>query len=320
MGPKRNGISRREFVKAAGLKATSRPLGTGPLAAFLALVAMVVTGCVSPEQREGFRADAPTLLRPAARTLRGVQFENLAVESKQTVEDVPITTGLVRQVAEDSRDAVVSIFVKTKTPYRLRLLPFSPFKGIRMTVPGIGLGSGFFIHPSGYIMTNNHVIEDAEQIRILTSDGVDYGVTVIARDPAYDLALLKAEAPRGYRFGALAMGDSEAVGAGDMVIAVGNPLGLGHTVTAGIISQTYRNITGAQTQDERHIDFIQTDTAINPGSSGGPLISLTGAWVGVNTAGIVQAQGIGFAVPSGQVREFLDEIRAGKGQFESLKH
>jgi S1-C subfamily serine protease len=293
MGPKRNGISRREFVEAAGLKATSRPLGTGPLGAFLVLVSIAVVGCVSPEEQAGFRADAPTLLRPAAR--------------------------LVRQVAEDSRDAVVSIFVKTKTPYRLRLLPFSPFKGIRMTVPGIGLGSGFFIHPSGYIMTNNHVVEDAEQIRVLTSDGVDYGVTVVARDPAYDLALLKAEAPRGYRFGALAMGDSEAVEAGDMVIAVGNPLGLGHTVTAGIISQTYRNITGTQMQDERHIDFIQTDTAINPGSSGGPLITLTGAWVGVNTAGIVQAQGIGFAVPSGQVREFLDEIRAGKGEFEQAK-
>jgi S1-C subfamily serine protease len=191
MGPKRNGISRREFVEAAGLKATSRPLGTGPLGAFLVLVSIAVVGCVSPEEQAGFRADAPTLLRPAARALRGVQLEDLAVESEQTVADVPITTGLVRQVAEDSRDAVVSIFVKTKTPYRLRLLPFSPFKGIRMTVPGIGLGSGFFIHPSGYIMTNNHVVEDAEQIRVLTSDGVDYGVTVVARDPAYDLALLK---------------------------------------------------------------------------------------------------------------------------------
>jgi S1-C subfamily serine protease len=90
-------------------------------------------------------------------------------------------------------------------------------------------------------------------------------------------------------------------------------------VTAGIISQTYRNITGTQTESERHIDFNQTDTAINPGSSGGPLITLTGAWVGVNTAGIVQAQGIGFAVPSGQVREFLDEIRAGKGELEKAK-
>ncbi|MHC4624653.1 MAG: S1C family serine protease [Planctomycetota bacterium] len=318
MGTKSNGMSRREFVKSAGLKATSPPLGTGSLAAFLALVAMVVAGCVSPEEREGFRADAPTLLRPAARKLSGGRADDVVVEADETVADMSLTTGLVRQVAEKSRDAVVSIFVKTKTPYRLRLLPFSPFKGIRMTVPGIGLGSGFFIHPSGYIMTNNHVIEDAEEIRILTSAGTDYGVTVVARDPAYDLALLKAEAPRGYEFRVLPMGDSDAVDAGDMVIAVGNPLGLGHTVTAGIISQTYRNLAGARTtENERHIDFIQTDTAINPGSSGGPLITLTGAWVGVNTAGITQAQGIGFAVSSSQVKEFLDNVRAGKGHRET---
>ena len=289
------------------------------LAALLFLASMAVSGCVSPEEREGFLADAPTMLRPAARTLRGVRFEDLVVESKQTVADVPVTTGLVRQVAEDSRNAVVSIFVKTQTPYRLKLLPFGPFGGIRMQVPGIGLGSGFFIHPSGYILTNNHVIENAEEIRILTSAGTEYGVTVVARDPAYDLALLKAEGPRGYQFGVLAIGDSEAIGAGDMVIAVGNPLGLGHTVTAGIISQTYRSLGGDQAENERHIDFIQTDTAINPGSSGGPLITLTGAWVGVNTAGITEAQGIGFAVPSGQARKFLDEIRAGKGEFEKAK-
>lgn len=186
-----------------------------------------------------------------------------------------------------------------------------------MRVPGIGLGSGFFIHPSGYILTNNHVIEHAEQIRILTSKGTDYGATVVGRDPAYDLALLKADAPPNREFRVLPMGDSDAVGAGDMVIAVGNPLGLGQTVTGGIISQTHRSLTGAPTVDNRHIEFIQTDTAINPGSSGGPLITLTGAWVGVNTAGITEAQGIGFAVPSRQVQEFLDEVRTGKGEMET---
>ncbi|MHC4647215.1 MAG: S1C family serine protease [Planctomycetota bacterium] len=303
-------------TKKSTLRTRIRRSRISVLIVFLVLVAVVCAGCVSPEEQQGFRADAPTFLRPAARKLSGARLEDVAIESQRTAADVPLTTGLVRQVAEKSRDAVVSIYVKTKTAYRLRLLPFSPFGGIRMSVPGIGLGSGFFIHPSGYLLTNNHVIEDAEQIRILTSDGIDYAVTVVARDPAYDLALLKAEAARGYEFRALAMGDSDDIEAGDMVIAVGNPLGLGQTVTAGIISQTYRNITGTRTQDERHIDFIQTDTAINPGSSGGPLITLTGAWVGVNTAGIVQAQNIGFAVPSGQARKFLDEVRTGKGQYE----
>jgi S1-C subfamily serine protease len=282
--------------KKSGLGMRILGCKTSVLVTFLVLVSIALTGCVSPEEQAGFRADAPTMLQPAARRLRGVRSEDLLVKGKQTVADVPVTTGLVRKVAEDSRDAVVSIFVKTQTPYRLKLLPFGPLGGIRMQVPGIGLGSGFFIHPSGYILTNNHVIANAEEIRVLTGAGTEYGVTVVARDPA-----------------------SEAIGAGDMVIAVGNPLGLGHTVTAGIISQTYRNLGGDQAENERHIDFIQTDTAINPGSSGGPLITLTGAWVGVNTAGITEAQSIGFAVPSGQAREFLDEIRAGKGEFEKAK-
>jgi S1-C subfamily serine protease len=105
------------------------------------------------------------------------------------------------------------------------------------------------------------------------------------------------------------------------VIAVGNPLGLGHTVTEGIISQTGRNLEAylkeqqsEEEEEKRRILYLQTSTAINPGSSGGPLITLTGAWIGVNTAGITEAQNIGFAVPSSQVREFLDNVRAGNGE------
>ena len=184
-----------------------------------------------------------------------------------------------------------------------------------MNVPGIGLGSGFFIHPSGYLLTNNHVVEYAEQIMVRTNKGVDYVVTVIANDPAYDLALLKIKIQPDHKFDTLAIGDSDAVDAGDMVIAVGNPLGLGHTVTAGIISKTYRNLGISQSPGGREIEFIQTDTAINPGSSGGPLITLTGACVGINTAVVARAQGIGFAVPSKLIKIFLDEVRAGKGQI-----
>ncbi|MHC4757781.1 MAG: S1C family serine protease [Planctomycetota bacterium] len=271
-----------------------------------------LSGCVSQEE-SGFQADSPTLFRPGARSLIGTKAEDLVVKTNGTVVDTTMGTRLTRQVAEKSQPAVVSIFVKSQTPYRLKILPISPFKGIRIRVPGVGLGSGFFIHPSGYILTNNHVIENAEQIRILTSEGEDYGVSVLARDPAYDLALLKIQSSEKQQFPVLAMGDSEKVGAGDMVIAIGNPLGLGLTVTAGIISQTDRNIMGKPAEGERHVSFIQTDTAINPGSSGGPLLTLSGAWVGVNTAGVVQAQNIGFAVPSKQVLEFLDEVREGKG-------
>jgi len=104
-----------------------------------------------------------------------------------------------------------------------------------------------------------------------------------------------------------------------MVIAIGNPMGLGHTVTQGIVSQTGRNLTGTPEDPGRHIDFLQTDTAINPGSSGGPLITMTGACIGVNTAGVTQAQGIGFAVPTTLVEEFLEEVCSGKGKLEKSR-
>jgi S1-C subfamily serine protease len=281
----------------------------------IAALAILVqsAGCIHQE-RARFQPDAPTLLRASARDLFAAQRQDILVESDTVVRDIPVTTQLIRRVAEESKRAVVSIYVRTRTPYRLKVVPFSPFGGIRIRVPGVGLGSGFFIHPSGYILTNNHVIESADEIRILTSDGTDYVATVLARDPAYDLALLKAEGSR--QFHALPMQDSDTVDTGEMVLAVGNPLGLGHTVTAGIISQTGRNLTGEPTEGTRHIDYIQTDTAINPGSSGGPLITLNGAWVGVNTSSITEAQGLGFAVPSRQAQEFLDEVLAGKGEFE----
>ncbi|MHC4212515.1 MAG: S1C family serine protease [Planctomycetota bacterium] len=279
----------------------------------IALLLVTYSGCVS-RARNKFDSDGIILLHAGARDLRGVKAEDVMVTSDNTVADVANTTQLVRKVAEKSKEAVVSIYVKTQTPYRLNIIPFSPFGGIPMNVPGIGLGSGFFIHPSGYILTNNHVVEHAEQIMARTNKGVDYVVTVIANDPAYDLALLKVKNGGDKKFDTLAIGDSDAVDAGDMVIAVGNPLGLGHTVTAGIISKTYRNLGVSQSPGGREIEFIQTDTAINPGSSGGPLITLTGACVGINTAVVARAQGIGFAVPSKLIKIFLDEVRAGKGK------
>ena len=217
-------------------------------------------------------------------------------------------------LAEKVKQAVVSIYTKTQTPYRVKLLPI-PFigRGFPVSLPGIALGSGFFIHSSGYLLTNEHVIHNAEQIRILMYNGVEFSVTVVARDPVFDLALLKVRGSK-FEFPVLPMGDSNAIGVGDLVIAVGNPLGLGHTVTSGIISQTGRNLMGVSSEEARNVQFLQTDTAINPGSSGGPLITHTGAWIGVNTAGVVEAQGIGFAVPSSAVLEFLEDVLAGKGE------
>jgi S1-C subfamily serine protease len=285
----------------------------GVVGVFVILMVLLGAGCVTLEEQEAkFPTEGPVLLGPAARELRGARPEDLVVETKDTLATMPLHTQLIRQVAEKAKEAVVSIYVKTKTPYRVRLLPIRiPGLGIPVRLPGVGLGSGFFIHPSGYLLTNNHVIKDAVDIRVLTSDGADFGVIIVARDPVFDLALLKIQGSER-EFPVLPMGDSEAVGVGDLVIAVGNPLGLGHTVTSGIISQTGRSLSGVLDEAARQIRFIQTDTAINPGSSGGPLITLTSAWVGVNTAGVTEAQGIGFAVPSNQIREFLDQVRSGK--------
>ena len=282
------------------------------LEVILTVLVLFGTGCVS-EERAGSQADAQTILYPAAEDLRGVGLQDVAVLTDGMIDDRPLTTNLIRKVADEARDAVVSIYVKSNKPYRLHILPFNPLGGIPVTVPGFGLGSGFFIHPSGYIMTNDHVIKDAEQIKILTGSGQDYDVVVVAREPAYDLALLKVSDSTRQDFKGLPLGNSDIIDAGDMVIAIGNPLGLGHTVTSGIISQTYRNLSGEPEENGRHVDFIQTDTAINPVSSGGPLITLNGACVGVNTAMVAVAQGICFAVPSNQVLEFIENVRAGRG-------
>ncbi len=277
---------------------------------------MMVSGCVSPD-RPKVEANAPVMIYPEARALNNVSFRDLFQPASNTLQERPLTTGLIRQVADDSKDAVVSIFVKSNSPYRINLIPFSPIGGIPVKVPGLGLGSGFFIHEDGYLLTNGHVIENAEVVMILTKEGKDYEVSVLAVDPVYDLALLKVKGESLPKFKVLPMGNSRQVDAGDMVIAVGNPLGLGHTVTSGIISQTYRNIT-ENTEAERGVDYIQTDTAINPGSSGGPLITLSGSWVGVNTAMLASAQGIGFAVPSHQVLEFLAAVFSSEAR-EMLK-
>jgi S1-C subfamily serine protease len=279
---------------------------------------VVLSGCVHIDVDTGARG-GPELFDPSARELVGMTSEELLTEAEKTVENIPLHTNLIREVAEKSRPAVVSVYAQTKTPYRIHLLPI-PFigPGFRVRLPGVGLGSGFFIHSSGYLLTNNHVIERAEKVKVKTQDDVDHEVIVVARDPEYDIALLKIAGEGEAEFPVLPMGNSDEVDSGNMVIAVGNPLGLGHTVTSGIISHTGRHLSRITEKEGRQINFIQTDAAINPGSSGGPLITLTGAWVGVNTATAAAGQGIGFAVPSSQVREFLDMIRSGTWDAESV--
>ena len=266
-----------------------------------------------PETPKAVPPDAPVRLTYLADSLKGQPRESLLVAAEKTVESVPLDSQLIRRVAAEVSLGVVSIYTKTEVPYQLKLLPI-PTSGLRFKVYGEALGSGFFIHESGYLLSNNHVIENAQQITARTQDGTDYSVSVVARDPVLDLALLKVNDP-DRTFPVVPMGRSDDVAVGDWVIAVGNPLGLGHTVTHGIISQTGRHLEDEVVQAEpgRHVQFLQTDTAVNPGSSGGPLITLTGAFVGVNTAVLRGTQGISFAVPSSQVAGFIDSVLKGDG-------
>ena len=164
------------------------------------------------------------------------------------------------------------------------------------------LGSGIIIEKDGYIVTNNHVISGAQKIKVILSDGRTFKGRVIGADPKTDLALVKIDASN---LPALQFGDSDQIRPGDWVIAVGNPFGLEHTVTQGIISATGRAIGAGPYEN-----FLQTDAPINPGNSGGPLVNVLGAVIGINTAIIKSGQGIGFAIPSNTAKDIISQLKA----------
>ncbi len=165
-----------------------------------------------------------------------------------------------------------------------------------------GTGTGFIIDLTGYIVTNEHVIRNADRIRVRLADGREHKARVLGLDTATDIALLKIEAEH---LDALEFGDSDAVQVGDPVIAIGNPLEYEHTVTAGIVSALGRKVYG----DQPFENFIQTDAAINRGNSGGPLLNKSGEVVGVNTVIRVDSRGISFAVPSNVVKQVVEQLR-----------
>ncbi|MFO7707631.1 MAG: DegQ family serine endoprotease [Desulfobacterales bacterium] len=163
------------------------------------------------------------------------------------------------------------------------------------------LGSGFIMDAEGFIITNNHVVEDADQIKVRLADEREFDARIIGRDPKTDLALIRIE---GQNLFPLRLGDSERLEVGSWVLAVGSPFGLEQTVTAGIVSAKGRFI-GAGPYD----DFIQTDASINPGNSGGPLLNMNGEVVGINTAIVAQGQGIGFAIPVNLARDIVAQLK-----------
>ncbi|MDR2725939.1 MAG: trypsin-like peptidase domain-containing protein, partial [Candidatus Adiutrix sp.] len=166
-----------------------------------------------------------------------------------------------------------------------------------------GQGSGFIFDKEGYVITNNHVVDGAEEIMVKLSGGEEIPAEIIGSDPKTDLALLKLKKAGTYPF--LVLGDSQKVNIGDWVVAIGNPFGLDHTVTAGILSARSRSL-GAGPYD----DFLQTDAAINLGNSGGPLLNLAGEVIGINTAIVAGGNNIGFAIPTNLAKGIVGQLKA----------
>ena len=237
----------------------------------------------------------------------------------------PIDATTFRQIAEEQTAMVVNIRTESRRSTQLNDFFgqddfFRRFFGQPPNQPEpreetVQAGTGFVIDANGLILTNNHVVEDATKIEIdFFGDDVDlvYEARILGRDPLTDSALLELTEHPDQELPVARFGDSSQMAAGDWVMAIGNPFGLGHTVTVGVVSaigRPFRPVRGRQTE------VIQTDAAINPGNSGGPLLNLRGEVVGINTAIVsdrASNAGVGFAIPSNVVRELLTELRGGK--------
>ena len=231
-----------------------------------------------------------------AAELRPETFIEVAKAKKPAVVNIS-TTQVLKQMIRRPRRRMPG---GEQDPWREFFERF--FEGIPEQRTRHSLGSGIIYDKEGYIITNNHVVERASEIKVKLHDGSEYDAKVIGTDPKTDLALIKIEADKPLP--TLTLGDSDALQVGEWVVAIGNPFGLEHTVTVGVVSAKGR-VIGTGPYD----DFIQTDASINPGNSGGPLLNTSGEVVGVNTAIVAAGQGIGFATPSNITRRVIEDLR-----------
>jgi serine protease Do len=256
----------------------------------------------------------------------GLALASTQIKCSEGAPQAPVATAdfhtpaSFTQLAETVSPAVVNIsaskVVKDSPVMRHFSSPFGeedPFKdffekffgdqGPQREMRQRSLGSGFVIDPGGFILTNNHVVEKADAIEVKLSDGSTYEAKVVGKDPRTDIALIRIKPDKALPV--LRLGESQAARVGEWVLAIGNPFGLGGTVTQGIISATGR-VIGAGPYD----NFLQTDASINPGNSGGPLVNMRGEVIGVNTAIVAGGQGIGFATPIDMAKEVLPQLKA----------
>ncbi|GAB3184355.1 S1C family serine protease [Hydrogenophaga aquatica] len=226
-------------------------------------------------------------------------------ESGNVERDPAVASSSYSGAAKAAAPAVVSI----STSKAASNLPSDPwfryfFGDQPNNQPQSGLGSGVIVSPEGYILTNNHVVEEADEIEVQLSDGRRAGARIIGTDPETDLAILKIELTG---LPVILLGNSDLLEVGDVVLAIGNPFGVGQTVTSGIVSALGRTQLGINTFE----NFIQTDAAINPGNSGGALVDVNGQLMGINTAIYSRSggsMGIGFAIPTSTARSVMEAI------------
>jgi Do/DeqQ family serine protease len=271
--------------------------------------------------RTGAITEAPPVEAPGTPAPAGAPEVAQQPESVPPARSVPRERESIRfsfaPVVKRVAPAVVNVYatsrVQVRSPFEGdpfferffgRGSPFAPRQQERSS-----LGSGVIVDPSGIVVTNNHVVGEASEVRVALSDGRELSAEILLKDERTDLAVLKID-NGGDPFPVLEIGDSDALEVGDLVLAVGNPFGVGQTVTSGIVSAVARTNIGINDSGF----FIQTDAAINPGNSGGPLVDVDGRLVGVNTAIFSRSGGsigIGFAVPSDMVRTVVAQAAAG---------
>ena len=267
-------------------------------------LALALLACDKPSEQPA----SPDAARPTER----VDAPPSSADATPKLEAQPAAIAPTRpasfaDIVEGARPAVINIYTRTRVRAKKQnpFIPFAPRDQV-----GESLGSGFIIDASGLALTNHHVIKNATDIEVRLLDERMFKAKVVGQDPKTDTALIQIET-KGEELPSLELGDSQKLRVGDWVIAIGNPLGLSSSVTAGIASATGRKHVplGGELVYQ---DFIQTDASINPGNSGGALINTAGEVVGINTAISAEAQGIGFAIPINMVKELLPQLKQGK--------
>ncbi|MBL8741856.1 MAG: trypsin-like peptidase domain-containing protein [Myxococcales bacterium] len=266
------------------------------------VLAPACAGGNAPSQPTHLTKSSPDAIALNDQDVDRADLPPLKVSAPLPPAPVPATFD-VADLADKVKPTVVNITTTEKVSLPAGH-PFEFFRGGEGAGPRerVGAGTGFIIDPAGYVITNEHVVSDADEVQVRLVDERQFQAAVVGRDPKLDLALLKLKDAKDLP--AVQLGSSNALRIGEHVLAVGNPFGLGHTVTLGIVSAKSRTI-GAGLYD----DFIQTDASINPGNSGGPLFNWRGEVVGINTAIRPDANNIGFAIPIDALKDVLQQLR-----------